>query len=36
VSVTVGKKSKEFPPRGGYTLGIDGVIKQFENPASRQ
>jgi arylsulfatase len=27
---------KEFPPRGGTTLGIDGVIKQLENPASRQ
>jgi arylsulfatase A-like enzyme len=27
---------KEFPPRGGNTLGIDGVIKQLENPASRQ
>ncbi len=27
---------KDFPPRGGTTLGIDGVIKQLENPASRQ
>ena len=27
---------KEFPPRGGTTLGIDGVIKQLENPGSRQ
>jgi len=27
---------KEFPPRGGTTLGIDGIIKQLENPASMQ
>ena len=25
---------EEFPPRRGTTLGIDGVIKQLENPAS--
>jgi arylsulfatase len=30
------KSFKEFPPRDGTTLGIDGVIKQLENPASRQ
>ena len=27
---------KEFPPRGGTTLGIDGVIKQLGNPPARQ
>jgi len=27
---------KEFPPRGGNTLGIDGVIKQLASPAARQ
>jgi len=27
---------KEFPPRGGTTLGIDGVFKQLENLATRQ
>ena len=26
----------EFPPRGGTTLGIDGVIKQLGNPPARQ
>jgi len=27
---------KEFPPVRGGTLGIDGVIKQLEQPAARQ
>ena len=27
---------KDVTPRGGTTLGIDGVIKQLENPAARQ
>jgi hypothetical protein len=27
---------KEFPPVRGGTLGIDGVIKQMEQPAARQ
>ena len=27
---------EEFPPIGGTTLGIDGVLKQLSNPASRQ
>jgi len=27
---------EEFPPRGGTTLGIDGVLKQLSNPAARQ
>jgi len=27
---------KAFPPQRGSTLGIDGVIKQLENPAMRQ
>ena len=27
---------KEFQPRGSTKLCIDGVIKQFENPVSRQ
>ncbi len=26
---------KEFPPIGGTTLGIDGVLKQLSNPAAR-
>jgi hypothetical protein len=36
VSETVGKNFKELPPRGVTTLGIDGVLKQLENSASRQ
>jgi tetratricopeptide (TPR) repeat protein len=27
---------KEFPPRTGTTLSVDGVIKRLEAPASRQ
>ena len=27
---------EEFPPVGGTTLGIDGVLKQLQNPAARQ
>ena len=27
---------KEFLPRGGTTLGIDGFIKKLKNPAGRQ
>ncbi|HUU73034.1 MAG TPA: hypothetical protein VMW70_10445 [Burkholderiales bacterium] len=27
---------EEFPPVRGNTLGIDGVVKQLENPAARQ
>lgn len=27
---------EEFPPQGGTTLGIDGVIKQLQKPSSRQ
>jgi arylsulfatase len=30
------KSFREFPPVRGNTLGIDGVIKQLETPASRQ
>jgi hypothetical protein len=27
---------EEFPPVGGNTLGIDGVLQQLKNPAMRQ
>ena len=27
---------KDFPPVGGTAPGIDGVVKQLENPAARQ
>jgi hypothetical protein len=27
---------EEFPPRGGTTLGIDGVIRQLSNRGARQ
>jgi len=30
------KSFEEFPPIGGTTLGIDGVLKQLSNPAARQ